>query len=610
VSDPPPVAYLDGRRLGRILRAGIGRVIAERGHLDRINVFPVADGDTGTNLALTLAAIDERLAATTTAHAGEMLAAAADAALDGARGNSGAIFAQFFQGLAASLGDTARLAPADLARGLAAADAAARNALAEPRDGTVLTVMRAAARAIGADRLPPDADFAAAGSALLAAARPALASTRSTLDSLRAADVEDAGALGLVLLFEGAVAALEPGTVVRPVTVAATDLPLHAHLDHAPGAEGGHRFCTECVVTGDDIDTTALRAALADIGSRVVVVGGSRKAHLHVHVDDPETAFAIARRHGTLAAQKADDMQRQSRVLRADGQRVAVVADSGADLPDALWDEFGIHLVPLRVQFGERSYLDKVGLTPAAFFAELARSPHHPTTSQPPPGDYRRAYELLASHFEHIVCVSLTARLSGTHQAAVAATARLAEPGQVTVVDSFSLSVGAGLVVLAAAEAARAGGDRDSVLAATTAARAATRTYGLVPDLRWAVRGGRIRRPWSWVAGRLPLSFIIATDPAGGIGVRGAIGSRGDRVAAVLKPAVRDARPGEGYRVAVAHAAAPAEAERLVTAVRASLACVGDVLVTELGPAFGVHGGPGTLALAVQRVPPAGPRQR
>jgi DegV family protein with EDD domain len=608
VSDTPlPIAYLDGRRLGRVLRAGIGRVIAERGHLDRINVFPVADGDTGTNLALTLAAIDERLAATATAHAGEVLAAAADAALDGARGNSGAIFAQFFQGLAASLGDQARLGPADLARGLAAADAAARSALAEPREGTVLTVMRAAAGAIAADRLPPGADFAAAGSALLAAARPALASTRSTLDALRAADVEDAGALGLVLLFEGAAAALEPGTVVRPLTDAATDLPLRAHLDHAPGAEGGHRFCTECVVTGEDIDTSALRTALAAIGSSVVVVGGGRKARLHVHVDDPEVAFAIARRHGALAGQKADDMERQARVLRAAGQRVAVVADSGADLPDALWDEFGIHLVPLRVQFGDRSYLDKAGMTPAEFFAELARNPQHPKTSQPPPGDYRRTYELLASHFEHIVCVSLTARLSGTHQAAVAATARLADPGQVTVVDSFSLSVGAGLVVLAAAEAARAGGDRDEVLAATTAARAATRTYGLVPDLRWAVRGGRIRRPWSWLAGRLPLSFVIATDPAGGIGVRGAIGSRGDRVAAVLRPAVRDARPGDRYRVAVAHAAAPAEAERLVAAARDRLPCAGDVLVTELGPAFGVHGGPGTLALAVQRVSAAGP---
>jgi uncharacterized protein len=107
---------------------------------------------------------------------------------------------------------------------------------------------------------------------------------------------------------------------------------------------------------------------------------------LHVHVDDPEVAFDIARRHGELAAQKADDMSRQERVLRAGGQRVAVVADSGADLPEALWDEYGIHLVALRVQFGDHSYLDKAGLTPAGFFAELARNPHHPKTSQPPPG--------------------------------------------------------------------------------------------------------------------------------------------------------------------------------------------------------------------------------
>jgi DegV family protein with EDD domain len=604
---PARISYLDGRRLARVLRAGIARVIAERGHLDRINVFPVADGDTGTNLTLTLAAIDERIASTVTTHAGELLVAAADAALDGARGNSGAIFAQFFQGLAASLATTARLAPADLARGLAAADESARLALAEPREGTVLTVMRAAAGAIAPARLSPDADFIVAGSALLAAARPALAATREALDLLRAAAVEDAGALGLVLLFEGAAAALQPGTAVRAVTDAATDLPLRAHVDHPAGAPDGHRYCTECVVTGVAIDTVALRTALAAVGSSVVVVGGGRKVRLHVHVDDPETAFDIARGHGELAAQKADDMTRQERVLRTAGQRVAVVADSGADLPEALWDEYGIHMVALRVQFGDHSYLDKAGLTPAGFFAELARNPHHPKTSQPPPGDYRRSYELLASHFEHIVCLSLTARLSGTYQDAVAATARLAQPDQVTVVDSQNLSVGAGLVALAAAAAARAGGDRDAVVAAATAARRVTRTYGLIPDLRWAVRGGRISRPWSWLAGRLPLSFVIATDASGGIRMRGALRSSGDRATALLRPALRDAQPGQAYRIAVAHAAAPDDAARLAAICSERFRCAGPVLVTELGPAFGVHGGPGTLALAVQPEPlPAG----
>jgi DegV family protein with EDD domain len=604
------IAYLDGERLRRLLVAGIARVVADRGHLDRINVFPVPDGDTGTNLALTLSAVAERLAVPGPDHAGAVLLAAADAALDGARGNSGAIFAQFFQGLAASLGDRARLLPADLARGLADADAAARGALAEPREGTVLTVMRAAATAVAPGRLPPDADFVAFGGAVLVAGRAALAGTRDTLDALRAAAVEDAGALGLVLLFEGAADALRPGSA-PPVVAADAELPLRAHLGHdgphaGAGADAGQRFCTEAVVTGSAVDVTALRAALAAAGSSVVVVGGVGKARLHVHVDDPEQAFAIARRFGTLSGEKADDMTRQARVLRTAGQRVAIVADSGADLPDALWDEFGIHLVPLRVQFGARSFLDKAGLTAAEFFAELARNPDHPKTSQPPPGDYRRAYELLASHFEHVVCVSLTARLSGTHQAALAAAGRMADPGRITVVDSRNLSVGAGLVALAAAEAARAGGDAAAVVAAAEAARATTRAYGYLPDLRFAVRGGRIRRPWSWLAGRLPLAFVIAADGAGGLGVRGAAWAGGDPVPALLGPlrrdARRDARPGTRYRVAIAHGNAPDVAARLATACRAALDVAGDVLVTELGPAFGVHGGPGTVAVGVQAV--------
>ena len=159
-SKPPPrIAYLDGRRLQRLLLAGIARLAAERRHLDRLNVFPVPDGDTGTNLALTFSAVGEAVAAATTRHAGELLAIAADAALDGARGNSGAIFAAWTQGLAAALAGQARIDLPALASGLAAAELSARQALQNPVEGTVLTVMRDIANAVAPHRLPPGADF-------------------------------------------------------------------------------------------------------------------------------------------------------------------------------------------------------------------------------------------------------------------------------------------------------------------------------------------------------------------------------------------------------------------------------------------------------------------
>lgn len=600
---PLRVAYLDGRRFQRLLLGGISRLIGERGHLDRINVYPVPDGDTGTNLALTFTAVGERLAAADTRHAGELLGIAADAALDGARGNSGAIFAQYLQGLAEFLAGHDRVRPGELALALASAEGFARSAIQNPAEGTVLTVMRDIAAAVASDKLPADSDFLTLLTSLLARAREAVAATRNTLANMRDAGVEDAGARGLLVLLEGMADALQPGLAPAIAVAEDGDPAARSPADYSHVGPPEHRYCTECLVTGTRIDRDGLRADLARVGSSVVVVGGTSKARLHVHVNDPGEAFAIARRYGTVTAEKADDMIRQERSLLANGRRVAVVADSGADLPPEAWDEFGIHMVPLRVNFGSESHMDKVGMNAARFWAELAVNPIHPKTSQPPPGDFRRSYELLSSHFEHVVSVNLTGRLSGTLQAAQSAASRVTRPVQVTVVDCRNLSVGMGLVVLAAAEHARAGAAAAEVIAAAEGAAARTRTYGAIPDLSYAVRGGRIRQPWRWLAGILPLGFLLSIDYQGGIRIRGVLARGGDRVAALVRVATRDRLLKGGstpLRLAIAHASSPELAEALQTACEIAFPNVESVRIADLGPAYGVHSGPGALALAVQ----------
>jgi len=601
---PPRIAYLDGRRLQRLLLAGIARLAGERRHLDRLNVFPVPDGDTGTNLALTFGAVGEALATTTTRHAGELLAVAADAALDGARGNSGAIFAAYLQGMAGALAGHARVDLPALAAALVTGEQSARQALQNPVEGTVLTVMRDITVALEPQRLPAGADFFQLMGSLLLHARAAVAGTRSTREEMRTAGVEDAGALGLLLLFEGMAEALQPGLAPRVEFGSDADIARHAHAGGAHGASEAGRYCTECLVTGSDIDLAALRTELAQLGSSVVVIGNGTRIRLHVHVSAPERVFSVARRHGVVSAEKADDMLRQERMLQAQNRRVAIVTDSAADLPAAVWDELGIQMVPLRVIFGAESHLDKLGLQPADFFAELARNPEHPRTSQPSPGDFRRVFFLLCSHFEQVLVISLDARLSGTHQAAVAAAGRSGRPGQVNVLDSRNVSAGLGLVVQAAAEVADRGADAPEVTAAAHQAIANTRTYGLIPDLGHAVRGGRIPGAWRWLGRSLPVTFVLGLD-AGRIRMRGLQLRGSDRVAALLKPVLHDLRRRAAgspprLRLLIAHAAAPGLAEELRRQCLRKLPGVESIEVTELGPAVGVHGGPGTLALAVQ----------
>ena len=139
---------LDGLQLNRALKAGIARLLSRQEHLNKINVFPVPDGDTGTNLALTMSAVLGSLQRWPDGHAGKTLTRIADAALDGARGNSGAILAQFFLGVCDRLGHLGHLSPDDFADGVHGGAAYARESLSEPREGTILTVLTDFAREI------------------------------------------------------------------------------------------------------------------------------------------------------------------------------------------------------------------------------------------------------------------------------------------------------------------------------------------------------------------------------------------------------------------------------------------------------------------------------
>jgi DegV family protein with EDD domain len=593
---------LDGAVLRDALRAGIQRVFSSADHLNRINVFPVPDGDTGTNLAMTLSAVHGALAGARTTHAGALLVLAADAALDGARGNSGAIFAQFLHGIADSAGERASLDAASCAAAFATGARYARDAVVEPREGTLLSVIGEFAAEL--QRLAA-ADASQGVPSLLRTALPrlraALEQTRDILEVLRAAGVVDAGAAGFVALIEGMSAWFETGeiddTVLPP--------PEPGEAMAAGGSEGADRFCTECVVSGETVDPRRLREALVVLGSSLVVAGSRRKARIHIHTNDPAKVFEVAAQFGELAGEKADDMHRQALAAHHGRAITAIVTDSGADLPEELLERLDVHVVPARVHFGGRSYLDKVTLSPREFYRELATSGVHPQTSQPPPGDFRRLYAFLASHYQQVVSIALAARVSGTYAAAKGAAERI-PGGKVRVLDSRNVSLGQGLLALYAAECALAGYDGARVIAATEAMRTRTWTWGLLAGLDYAVRGGRVPAFVRTLSRALRCSPVLTNHADGRIAPGGAIFGRRDPVAAFARYVARRLRANATYRIAVGHADAEAEGRRLLEALQAAVPAIESAYLTPLGAALGVHGGPGMLVVGAQEYAPPG----
>jgi dihydroxyacetone kinase-like predicted kinase len=458
---------LRSETLAIALRSGIHRVIQEQDFLNRINVFPVADGDTGTNLSLSLGAALETIARNESNPLCTLLAALADALLDSARGNSGAIVAQFFQGLSDYAESLDHFSTHTFAGAVSLGSEYARDALANPREGTVLSVIAVFASSL---RQQTEADhaigFARMLNEALVAMQSALVKTTEQLEELRKADVVDAGASGFVTLIEGMTAFIADGEVSEEPELSA--LFDEAVVMETAGdiADVKYRFCTECIVTGDDIDRRKLRESLSALGDSLVLAGTKRKAKIHIHVNEPEAVFDVARIFGRLAGEKADDMLHQQQSTHDMRTRFAVITDSAADISDEDMERHDIHMVPVRIQFGDRGYLDKVSISSQEFFRELAENPVHPTSSQPSPGDFRRQYQFLASHFPDVISINLTPEVSGTLQAAQSAASRVNAAGTVHIVNSKNASLGQGLLAVFAAECAEAGLDTGEALQA------------------------------------------------------------------------------------------------------------------------------------------------
>ena len=580
--------------LQQAILAGIAHVRTQRERINSINVFPVADGDTGTNLDFTLGAVREALAPGESTSVDELLDATARAAIDGARGNSGAIMAQYLQGFLEGFRGSPSLDGKALA---AAADSGARSAwsaMSRPVAGTLPTVLEDFAAELQRRVHAGVSDVRRLLRYGLERARRSLAGTREQLPQLRQAGVVDAGAQGFVDLLEG---------IWR---YAANQTPLAPHTVHevapqrqAPATVSGSRYCTECILRGSDLDALALRARLERSQGESLVVAGSRETiRVHVHTDAPGDIFSVCREFGSVEQEKAEDLRGQVRLLNQQAS-VVVVTDSGADIPADLVERHAIQVVPVRVSLGGEDHMDGVTLKVADFYRRLAELSAPPTTSQPPPADFRRQFELLVDHGHEVVCVNIARALSGTIQAAETSAA---DYDGVRVLDSRNASAGQGLLAVAAARWAGAGADADTIERRLKTAAGLTRSYAIVDDMQHGVRGGRLP---AWVArgGELSgLRPVLATNAEGRLMPRGVLRARRDRVAAFGRWLRRRLRRGREYEVIISHGDCPADAERLRELLVAGRPMVRWCEITETGPAVGAHAGPQVLVVGVRDV--------
>ncbi|MCR4438689.1 MAG: DegV family protein [bacterium] len=587
---------MDGQRLKRAIVAGSHFVIRAQRELDVINVFPVADADTGTNMATTMSSVAEAVAQCDGRSIADVGKVAAESALNGARGNSGAILAQFFEGLRQELRGKWRVSTRAFGRAVLRAAERARQAIANPREGTIITVMRdwAAHFHRHAER---KSDFAELLRDSLGEARRSLAETPRKLDVLARAGVVDAGAQGFVHLLEGIVDFIETGRIRGAALRRRIAHRFRPPRTESP-EESKYRFCTECLLSESRAGRRRLASLLGPLGDSLIVAGRSAKMRIHLHTDDPQAALQLLARYGQVSAVKIDDMRAQ-RIPKAQPKRkgIAVVTDSSCDLPDEFMKQHNILVVPLTVHFGAQSYLDKVELQPDAFYKKLLTEAVHPTTSQPAPGDILPIYRQALAKHQSVVAIHLAGALSGTLQAARIAAQRCPRK-RLHVVDGKSASIALGLVVEQAVEAIRRGLDVDEVVERVQRAADNVRIFLAVPTLRYLLRSGRVSWLKAGIGTLLGIKPVISLDEQGqAVEVAKTFGGK-MALEKILKLVLRHARRFAAPRFAVAHSHAPELGNWLAARLEAATGQQG-IWVVDAAPVLGAHVGPGAAAVAV-----------
>lgn len=336
---------LHGGQLRRLVISGARVLLEHEDAINNLNVFPVPDGDTGTNMHLTLKAAVHALEQTQNSSfsCAAVAETVADNTLRGARGNSGVILSQLFRGFALEVGDRQALAPAQFAAGLAGGVNAAYRAVMRPVEGTILTVAREASRA-ALHATSARIDYLTLMEAVCSAARNALEKTPDMLAVLREAGVVDAGGTGLLCIYEGyllalkeilagdeAVAQVEPGifsaffpATEMPVTSPKTGgLPSSANVTETDNVFG---YCTELLLKGENLSPEELRRSLVPMGDSLLVVGDAALIKVHIHTLEPGEVLNRCAGLGSLHEIKIENMNDQHHDL--------LLAQDGAEKPE------------------------------------------------------------------------------------------------------------------------------------------------------------------------------------------------------------------------------------------------------------------------------------
>lgn len=485
---------------------GAHTVIQEKNNLNSINVFPVPDGDTGSNLASMMMSIIEHSKLGTSSE--ETIQSIVDAAIVGARGNSGIIFAEYIYGFSLALKKDVIDEDTFIALSENASNYA-YNAIAIPVEGTMITVMRAWVTALKKFKNVAISFIELMNKAYESLLQE-LAHTTEMLAVLKENKVVDAGAKGFVHFIDGFIRALK-GEEIK-LDIEPLEQIEQLHVDHLEDSQ--NRYCTEALIRGEHLDLTSIKQELSKLGDSLVVAGSDKTVRIHIHSNHPDQVFEYLDQKGRIAEQKVDDMKRQFEAANHRKYPIALVTDSIADLPEDLVDQYQIHMFPLNLLVNDTNYYDKVTIQNARFYELMDSAKVYPSSSQPNAKALENFFSFLTTYYQKIIVVTVSAKMSGTYQAFVDAASKFNQT-QMTVINSKQNSGAEGLIVLKAAQMIDLGLSYDDIVDNITKLTNQSKILVSVKTLKYMVRAGRVSKVTGLIGKIMNLKPVISIDDEG-----------------------------------------------------------------------------------------------
>jgi DegV family protein with EDD domain len=587
------VNAIDGEALYYAFLSGVIQVRKQKNVLNKINVFPIADGDTGSNLISTMNTIIEETKVYKSVEA--TFNSMADAALIGARGNSGIIFAQFINGINEEMKNVEGLTTETFVEILRKAVPYVYKAILNPVEGTMITVIREWVEAVY--RLKDiTKNLEEIIIRTLDDAKRSLANTPNLLEILKKSSVVDSGGSGFVSFLEGVVDFLKDKNILK----------LNHNREEVVFKEATHnftqnityRYCTEALISNENLNRDEIVRSIKHLGDSLIVAGTSRKIRIHLHTNKPDGLFYILREKGKILQQKVDDMKKQYEVVHNRLNKTAILTDSIADLPPELIEKYQIHVIPMNLIIEGSTYLDKLTIKPDKFYSMIDNLSEYPTSSQPTQKSIENIFSFLTSHYESVISILVSKEMSGTFNVVQKAADKFIEQGKkITVINSKLNSGAEGLLVLKAAKELENGKNYEDVVDIIEDGIKEAKIYVSVNTFKYMVKGGRVSAMKGFIGKMLNLKPIISIDENGkGVAFGKAFSAKSntEKILRIVKKANSENKI---ISYSIVHANALKKANEYSLKLTEALGQPPEY-ITEISPVVGLNAGIGSIAVS------------